>query len=83
MNNFSIPHSQREEVKGTSEVYSERFDGTAPSHAPEGLKSTKPSERKPPTVDELVDQIWIKYDADDSGQLNKRETKAFVQDILT
>jgi hypothetical protein len=29
-----------------------------------------------------VDEIWNKYDADESGQLNKRETKAFVSDIL-
>ena len=47
------------------------------------MKSAKPSERKAPTVDELVDEIWTKYDADESGQLNKRETKAFVLDILT
>jgi predicted component of type VI protein secretion system len=31
MSNFSIPQSQREEGKAASEVYSERFDGTAPS----------------------------------------------------
>ena len=29
-----------------------------------------------------MDEIWTKYDADESGQLNKRETKAFVSDIL-
>jgi hypothetical protein len=78
MSNYSIPQSQREEVKAASEVYSERFDGTALAQAPEALKSSKPSERKPPTVDELVDEIWTKYDADESGHLNKRETKTFV-----
>jgi Ca2+-binding EF-hand superfamily protein len=83
MSNFSVPQSQREEIKSIpqsqrdaklgsakgSQVYSERFEGTVPT--------------KPLTVDELVEQIWSQYDADGSGQLNKRETRNFVMDVLS
>ena len=30
----------------------------------------------------IVDQIWLSYDDDNSGELNKEETMRFVQDTL-
>jgi len=29
-------------------------------------------------VKELIDEIWVKYDKDNSGQLSKAEMKQFV-----
>jgi Ca2+-binding EF-hand superfamily protein len=34
-------------------------------------------------VKELIDEIWVKYDKDNSGQLSKAEMKQFVQEYLT
>jgi Ca2+-binding EF-hand superfamily protein len=31
----------------------------------------------------LIDEIWAKFDKDNSGQLSKAEMKPFVQDYLT
>ena len=33
-------------------------------------------------IKELVDQMWDIYDVDNSGSLDKEETKRFVRDIL-
>ena len=33
-------------------------------------------------IAKCVDEIWAKYDNDDSGALDKDETKRFVQDTL-
>jgi len=30
----------------------------------------------------LVDEIWLSYDADKNGRLDKREAKRFIQDTL-
>ena len=65
MSNYSVPHSEREEAKLASKepslkgsiVYSERFEGTAPSQVHEGvrdetpaqLSSQKPSARQEPS----------------------------------
>ena len=37
-----------------------------------------------PTIEEqaVIDQIWETYDVDNSGALDKEETKKFVQDTL-
>ena len=34
-------------------------------------------------IAKCVDEIWEKYDNDNSGALDKDETKRFVQDTLT
>ena len=33
-------------------------------------------------IGKCVDEIWSKYDDDNSGELDKEETKLFVQDTL-
>ena len=33
-------------------------------------------------IRKCVDDIWAEYDADNSGSLDKEETKKFVQDTL-
>ena len=33
-------------------------------------------------IQAVIDQIWDTYDDDKSGQLDKKETKKFVQDTL-
>ena len=33
-------------------------------------------------ISKCVDEIWVKYDDDNSGALDKEETKKFVQDTL-
>ena len=33
-------------------------------------------------IKEVIDQIWYTYDIDKSGELDKEETKKFVQDTL-
>jgi hypothetical protein len=33
-------------------------------------------------VGKVVDEIWAKYDVDGSGDLDKSETKQFVEDTL-
>lgn len=33
-------------------------------------------------VGKVVDEIWEKYDVDGSGDLDKNETKQFVEDTL-
>jgi len=30
----------------------------------------------------VVDEIWLKYDTDRNGKLDKREAKRFIQDTL-
>ena len=34
-------------------------------------------------IAKCVDEIWAKYDVDNSGALDKEETKKFVQDTLS
>jgi Ca2+-binding EF-hand superfamily protein len=34
-------------------------------------------------VKELIDEIWVTYDKDNSGQLSKAEMKQFVKEYLT
>ena len=34
-------------------------------------------------IQKCVDEIWTKYDDDNSGALDKEETKKFVQDTLS
>ena len=34
-------------------------------------------------IAKCVDEIWDKYDVDNSGALDKEETKKFVQDTLS
>ena len=34
-------------------------------------------------IQKCVDEIWTKYDQDNSGALDKEETKKFVQDTLS
>ena len=33
-------------------------------------------------IEGVIDQIWATYDVDESGALDKEETKKFVQDTL-
>ena len=34
-------------------------------------------------VKELIDEIWVTYDKDNSGQLSRTEMKQFVKEYLT
>ena len=40
-------------------------------------------EKKPPTPEEITENIWAQYDADKSGVLNKKEARNFVSALLT
>lgn len=44
---------------------------------------------KPPKVDDLedlfsqaIDEIWIQYDKDGNGTLNREETRKFVKQVM-
>ena len=39
-----------------------------------------PHEEK--AIKDLIDDLWYKYDKDDSGSIDKEETKQFIKDNL-
>lgn len=43
-------------------------------------KSTMPHEEK--AIKDLIDDLWYKYDKDDSGSIDKEEAKQFIKDNL-
>ena len=36
----------------------------------------------PPTVEEIIEEIWAQFDTDKSGALSKNETRNFVKNLL-
>ena len=38
--------------------------------------------KAPPTVEEIIEQIWAEFDVDHSGALSRSETRNFVKHLL-
>ena len=52
------------------------------SHGKGHKKNNQPMSEIDVVITKCVDEIWSKYDKDNSGELDKNETKQFVMDTL-